>query len=76
MASTSSLHYGTDLNTIENVNTPVILGGVDDSSNRPNRKQSPYGFISQQKIYDRELSEKEIQENFRNMQSRFPRANI
>ena len=76
LASTSSFAYGTDLNTIENVNTPIVLGGVDDSSNRPNRRQSPYGFVSQQKLYDRELSEKEIQENFRNMQSRFPRANI
>ena len=76
LASTSSFSYGTDLNTIENVNTPIVLGGVDDSSNRPNRRQSPYGFVSQQKLYDRELSQKEIQENFTNMQSRFPRANI
>ena len=37
-----------DLNTIENVNTPIILG-IDDSSNRPNRRQSPYGFVSHKK---------------------------
>jgi hypothetical protein len=72
--STGSYVYpnlDSDLNTIENVNTPIFLNGSPDSSRRPLYQDPFFGRITSQKLYDKELSEKEIQENFRNMKSRF-----